>query len=84
MVRKHERKSIMVRAWVQGDAPTLLPCVVEDMSSGGAKLLFERGQPPDMFKLYFAPAAPNFRNCQVRWREPGCVGVAFGETEFKP
>jgi hypothetical protein len=51
--------------------------LVEDISPGGAKLVIENGQPPDDFKLHFAPNATNFKNCVVQWRRPGCVGVQF-------
>ena len=57
--------------------PALTFCMVEDISPGGAKIIIERGHPPDDFDLCFAPNAINFRKCKVRWRKQEAVGVAF-------
>jgi hypothetical protein len=75
--RKQERRSVVVRGWVTGSSHALMPCTVEDMSVGGAKLVFEKGQPLDEFKLFFSPHAENFRSCIVRWRKDNAVGVKF-------
>ena len=83
-MRPHEHKSMVVRGWITGLGEQLAPCVVEDISSDGAKLFFRSGQPPDEFKLYFSPHAHTFRNCLVLWRRRECVGVQFSGAAFGP
>jgi hypothetical protein len=83
-MRSHESKSMAVRGWITGLGEQLVPCVVEDISSGGAKLFIRSGQPPDEFKLYFSPHAHTFRNCLVLWRKRECVGVQFSGVRPAP
>ena len=75
--RKYDSRSLEVRGWITGLGKDLAPCVIEDISPDGAKLIIDSGQPPDEFKLYLSPQASTFRNCRVRWRQRGCVGVQF-------
>jgi hypothetical protein len=84
VMRPHEHKPMAVRGWITGLGQQLAPCVVEDISSEGAKLLIRSGQPPDMFKLYFSPYALTFRNCLVLWRRRECVGVQFSGAASAP
>jgi hypothetical protein len=74
---REKRQEIKVRGWISGMGPQLCPCVVQDISAGGAKLSLERGHPPDDFRLYFSPYASNFRVCKVRWRKGDELGVEF-------
>jgi hypothetical protein len=76
-MRPHEHKSMAVRGWITGLGERLAPCVVEDISPDGAKLLIRSGQPPDAFKLYFSPHGLTFRNCLVLWRRREGVVVQF-------
>ena len=74
---QHEHKALVVRGWITGLGEKLAPCIVEDMSSAGAKLIIDSGQPPDEFQLYFSPHALTFRTCIVLWRKKQSVGVQF-------
>ena len=76
-MRREERKSLRVRGWITGMGRTRHECFVQDISMGGAKIVIERGHPPDEFELYFSPHGPNSRKCKVRWRKKDAVGVAF-------
>src|SRR5579862_4666001 len=76
-MREHERRALRVRGWITGLGPELTPCIVEDISEGGAQLIVDNLQTPDTFRLYFAPGAINYRTCRVRWRKEGAVGVEF-------
>jgi hypothetical protein len=78
--RKYERKTVVVRGWITGLGETLSPCLIDDMSTGGAKLILSKSQPPDKFRLYFSPHAGTFRNCTVRWRKSDSIGVQFAGT----
>ena len=75
--RLHERQKVQIRGWVTGFGEGLIMCVVEDISAGGAKLIIENDQPLEKFKLYFSPRANTFRNCVVKWRKAGSIGVKF-------
>jgi hypothetical protein len=55
VMRPHEHKPMAVRGWITGLGQQLAPCVVEDISSEGAKLLIRSGQPPDMFSCISRP-----------------------------
>ena len=60
---------------VQGSDETL-PCVVWDMSDGGAKLAPVPPAPlPNRFSLIFSGAVQ--RQCEIRWRDEDLVGVKF-------
>jgi hypothetical protein len=76
-MRTHEQKTMAVRGWITGLGENLAPCIVEDMSAAGAKLIIGSGQPPDEFQLYFSPHASTFRICTVLWRKKQSVGVQF-------
>jgi hypothetical protein len=75
--RKEDRKTARVRGWITGMGRARHICYVEDISNGGAKIIIERGHPPDEFDLYFSPHGPNFRQCKVRWRKQSSVGIEF-------
>jgi len=76
-MREYERKALRVRGWITGLGPGLTPCIVEDISEGGAQLIVDNLKTPDSFRLYFAPGAANYRQCHVRWRKAGSIGVEF-------
>ena len=71
---------MVVRGWITGLGEKLAPCLIEDISSDGARLIIGQGQPPDEFKLYFSPHALTFRSCLVLWRKKQSVGVEFSRT----
>jgi hypothetical protein len=76
-MRREERKNLRVRAWIGGMGPRLQECFVHNISCGGARIIVERGHPPDEFHLYFSEHASNFRKCIVCWRKGDSVGVRF-------
>jgi hypothetical protein len=76
-MRQHERRAVRVRGWIRDHREETVECWVDDMSAGGAKLIFADYQPPETFKLMFSEFAPNYRNCIVRWRTLDSVGVQF-------
>lgn len=74
--RRHERTAMFGAALIMvGDEP--LPCVILDVSAGGAALrLTEPDQQcPTLFTLEPLEGAP--RRCEVRWRRGDTLGVEF-------
>jgi hypothetical protein len=56
-----------------------LPCVVVDMSHGGACISAPSVVLPDQFKLSLNSNASVLRHCKVMWRSKDLVGVQFLE-----
>jgi PilZ domain len=85
MLHRHEEKRKEVRrlvrqlAWldVGTDCPRI-PCVLLDISEGGARLTSQcrTCDLPDKFFLLLAGGSVK-RACQVRWRDDRCVGIQF-------
>ncbi len=74
--RRHERTAMFGAALIMvGDEP--VPCVILDVSVGGAALrLTEPGQQcPTLFTL--EPLEGDPRRCEVRWRRGDTLGVEF-------
>jgi DNA-binding response OmpR family regulator len=74
--RRHERTAMFGAALIMmGDEP--IPCVILDISGGGAALrLTEPDQQcPTLFTLEPLEGAP--RHCEVRWRRGDTLGVEF-------
>src|SRR5476651_466423 len=70
-------KGLTTPGWITGIGPELVRCCVKDISQHGATLVFELGQPPEQFRLYFSQYAATFRICEVGWRKEDSVGVKF-------
>ena len=71
--RARARMAASIR--IDDDGPDL-PCVVWDLSDGGAKLA--AGRPlllPERFTLLFSGTVQ--RRCQIMWRDEKFVGVKF-------
>ena|ERR671918_338058 len=64
------------------------PCVVTNLSNGGAKLSgLDAATLPDEFILRLTSSRNSARKCQVIWREKHELGVEFAEpfpTSAKP
>jgi PilZ domain len=76
--RKHKRKEVCYPAWLFVDGTEPRPCIIEDASVGGAQLLINNSEiVPDRFKLGFSRSANSYRNCVVRWKRDGRIGVRF-------
>ncbi len=74
--RRHERTAMFGAALIMmGDEP--IPCVILDISGGGAALrLTEPDQQcPTLFTLEPLEGSP--RHCEVRWRRGDTLGVEF-------
>jgi hypothetical protein len=76
--RKHPRKHLGVRGWIRCENGATLGCHIKDISVGGAMLHVSADtEIPDCFRLYFSERPSSYRNCAVRWRKIGSVGVQF-------
>jgi hypothetical protein len=75
--RRHKRKPVRRRCWIALANDKLVECFVEDMSEGGAKLVFKDFQPPKRFRLLFSPTSPTCRFCEIRWQTLEAVGIQF-------
>jgi DNA-binding response OmpR family regulator len=74
--REHERTAMFGAALIT-DGDSHIPCVILDVSAGGAALrLTEPGQQcPTLFDL--EPLDGPARRCEVRWRRGDTLGVEF-------
>jgi len=78
--RKREARKLMGQpAWITLDGGfAARPCVVEDISSSGAKITVDDNNTlPAKLKLAFARDARTGRNCEVVWRRGKTFGVKF-------
>jgi len=73
--RAHRRQA----AWVVLDGGTAkIPCVLWDISEGGARIAAAHGGAlPDVFGLFLNKDGKSRRYCQVVWRRGGQIGVRF-------
>jgi hypothetical protein len=77
--RRSKRVPRRSAAWIElaGDGARI-PCVVWDMSDGGARLAAPRPRElPPAFKLVLARDGDAERLCQVVWRNDKQLGVEF-------
>jgi hypothetical protein len=76
--RKNKRKALGHPAWIAVPGEPLRQCYIEDASDGGAKLAVPDAEElPRHFKLLLSPRAQTFRDCEVRWKRIGSVGVRY-------
>src|SRR4051812_19894880 len=80
--RKTPRKSMRYAAWIRtNDHSIPIPCVVWDMSEGGARLTGAQSDAlPAVFTLILTKDGRSNRLCRVVWRKKPHVGVRFVET----
>lgn len=78
-VRHHHRKKTRVPAWISyGGNPTPIPCVLWDVSEGGARITAAHSNIlPDAFVLILNRASNAHRFCQVVWRRQPHIGIKF-------
>jgi hypothetical protein len=84
--RKTHRKSMRYAAWLRtSDRGIPVPCVVWDLSEGGARLTSAQSESlPGVFTLILAKNGDSHRLCRVVWRKKPHVGVRFVElAEFE-
>jgi hypothetical protein len=79
--RKTKRTLRRQAAWVVLDGGcTQFPCVLWDLSDGGARIAAARASAlPDVFGLFLTKDGTSRRFCRVAWRKGGQVGVQFIE-----
>ena len=77
--KREARKSLSQPGWITLDGGfAARPCVVQDMSSTGAKITIQDPNVlPARLRLAFARDARTGRNCEVVWRRGLSVGVKF-------
>jgi PilZ domain-containing protein len=79
--RNFDRKKTRVPAWISyGASPTPIPCVLWDVSEGGARITAAHSNIlPDMFELILTGNGNARRYCQVVWRRKPHIGIRFIE-----
>ena len=77
--KRESRKSMHQSGWITLEGGfAARPCVVQDMSSSGAKVTIDDPNTlPAKLKLAFTRDARNGRNCEVVWRRGKSVGIKF-------
>ena len=77
--KREARKSLRQPGWITLEGGfAARPCVVEDLSTSGAKVSVEDNNTlPAKLKLSFSRDTRNGRPCEVVWRRGRTVGVKF-------
>lgn len=77
--KRETRKSLRQSGWITLDGGfAARPCVVEDISSSGAKITVQDNNTlPAKLRLAFSRDARTGRACEVVWREGKTFGVRF-------
>jgi PilZ domain len=77
--KREARKSLRQPGWITLDGGfAARPCVVQDMSTTGAKLTIDDPNVlPANLRLGFSRDARTGRNCEVVWRRGKSLGVKF-------
>jgi hypothetical protein len=77
--RKHERRPFSYPGWIElGAGVELVPCHIEDVSEGGAKLTVPNVHPlPERFRLRLSLTSQVSRSCIVKRRLSDGVGLQF-------
>jgi hypothetical protein len=77
--KREARKSVQQPGWITLDGGfAARPCVVQDLSSTGAKVTVDDGNVlPGRLRLAFSRDARTGRNCEVVWHRGKTVGIKF-------
>jgi hypothetical protein len=77
--KREARKSVHQAGWITLDGGfAARPCVVQDLSSTGAKITVDDGNVlAGRLRLAFSRDARTGRNCDVVWRRGKSLGVKF-------
>jgi PilZ domain len=77
--KRETRKSLRQSGWITLDGGfAARPCVVQDISSAGAKITVDDGNVlGGRLRLAFARDARTGRACEVVWRRGKVLGVKF-------
>jgi hypothetical protein len=82
---RHDRRKSFRVEWTSpasidlGDGSPRLPCVVKNLSNGGARIASAKVLPDD-FILRLTPGRCRPRSCHVVWRRDDEVGVQFTDA----
>ena len=75
--RQQRRRHVRIASILIGDAQAAIPCVILDVSIGGARLhVHEPDEVPDRFRL-LQIASNEEHDCAVVWRRGNEMGVKF-------
>ncbi len=76
--RKSPRIPICCAGTINGAGPGAMPCIVMDVSAGGAQVrLFSDAELPHRFTLNLSRNGAVRRWCEVAWRSGNCLGLRF-------
>ena len=77
--KREARKSLVQPGWITLEGGfAMRPCVVQDMSTTGAKITIEDPNVlPARLRLAFTRDARTGRKCEVVWRRGKSVGIRF-------
>ena len=77
--KREARKSVSQPGWITLEGGfAARPCVVQDMSSTGAKITIDDpNMLPAKLRLALSRDARTGRNCEVVWRRGKVVGIKF-------
>ena len=77
--KRELRKSVHQPGWISFEGGfAARPCVVQDMSSNGAKISIEDPNSlPGKLRLALSRDARTGRSCEVVWRRGKSVGIKF-------
>jgi PilZ domain len=81
--RKTQRKAMRHAAWIKtNDHGIPIPCVVWDLSEGGARLTGAQSDSlPNVFNLILERNGKSSRHCRIVWRKRPYVGVRFVQAD---
>ena len=76
--RKHPRRTVRYKAWIDTRMDKMIDCELVDISEGGAKVhVTNLVEVPDKFVLKFSLLGNPQRPCKVVWRGEDHIGVQF-------
>ena len=76
--RQFERRRLLQPAFVRTPNQKLIPCVIENISTGGAFLEFEATKPEENSLQLITCSGLGTIQCEVRHRNSDGFGVQFG------
>jgi|SRR5215469_733812 len=83
--RRHKRKAFMLDAALEfHDGSPSRPCVVLDISDGGACIGIQRTPLPKKFTLVLSASGNVRRACLLKWRRDDEIGVQFLQRANSP
>ncbi len=78
--RQFVRQRLSHLAFIRTQGQSLIPCVIRDISAGGALLEFEVTQPAENVFQLITGTALGTVDCEVRHRSRSGIGVQFDQS----